>query len=190
MTTDLIPYQSSQRLSPTEAAEAAKIITAMLRVYAQRPPDPEGFVRHFVADIADLPLHVIDATAHRFRKGQVEGHNNNFPPSAPAFYEAATSSLQSDLVTERARQRVADTYRMLAAMPAPEKTEESKARVQAMADSRRARTKAHQEQIAAKEAARSKAAQEIHEELQRRMAENGGNVASPELTDFLHGDAA
>lgn len=188
MNSDLIPYESKQRLTPTETAEAVKIITAMLMVYSQRPPDPRDFVQRFVEDIADLPLNVIDATAHRFRKGKVEGHNNNFPPSAPAFYEAATSSLQSDLVAGRARQRIADTYRMLSAMPEPEKTDGGKAKVQALVDQFKA--KATEERITAKEERRAKASRELHGEIERRMAENGGNVASPALMAILSsGDA-
>lgn len=192
MTTDLIPYASSTRLTDADKLRAIDIISRMLGSFAQRPPSQAGFVRAFVDNIEDLPLSVIERTAERFARGLIPDRNNEFPPSAAVFREVVTKEAQGDLIAARARQRIEETMRMLDA-PKPPRTKESKERVAAMADKYLSENDADHwvQRMARFEEQGKKAA----EELRQRQREHG-DVAGPGLraalgrNDTREGEAA
>lgn len=177
MTTELIPYASSTRLTDADKLRAIDIISRMLGSFAQRPPSQAGFVRAFVDNIEDLPLSVIERTADRFARGLIPDRNNEFPPSAAVFREVVTKEAQGDLIAARARQQIDETLKMIYA-PKPPRTKESKARVAEMA---RAYLKANEADDWEKRIERFREqGKKADDEIRRRQREEG-DVAGPGL---------
>lgn len=118
------PNSSISRLSPTEIAAAANALAQMFMGFREHSSDPRTMARVYIFAVEDQPLWAIEHAALRFLKGQVVGRHDAFPPSTAEFSSEVCRLVRDE--EEHQRLRAPPKF-----LPAPEISDEERARVSA-----------------------------------------------------------